>query len=66
MFRSLGLATEVLWEKPTHEKGIVGHDVRGRMTRGEPWEHLVPRAVAALLKQWDLPQRLRELSESHA
>jgi nicotinamide-nucleotide adenylyltransferase len=65
IFQSLGLTTEVLWEKPSHEKGIVGRDIRGHMIQGEPWEHLVPRAVATLLKQWGIPQRLRELIESH-
>jgi nicotinamide-nucleotide adenylyltransferase len=65
MFQSLGLTTEVLWEKPLHEKGVVGHEVRARMVRGQPWEHLVPKAVATLVKKWDIPRRIRDLEGSH-
>lgn len=64
IFQSLGLKTEVLWEKPHHEKGVVGHEVRARMVSGEPWEHLVPNAVATLINKWDIPRRLRELDSS--
>jgi nicotinamide mononucleotide adenylyltransferase len=59
MFESLGLKTEVMWEKPPREKGLTGAEVRRRMIAGEPWEHLVPMAAAALMKKWDIPKRLR-------
>jgi len=62
-FRSLGLKTHVLREVPTAEKGISGSDVRNRMLRGEPWEHLVPQVVSALLKKWNIPARLRKIRE---
>jgi len=62
-FQSLELKTHVLREVPTAEKGISGSDVRNRMLRGEPWEHLVPLAVSALLKQWNIPARLRKIRE---
>ncbi|MBW2087293.1 MAG: nicotinate-nucleotide adenylyltransferase, partial [Deltaproteobacteria bacterium] len=29
---------------------------------GEKWEDLVPRTTAALMKKWDIPERLRRLS----
>lgn len=61
-FRGLGLKTEILWEKPRHEKGLSGADVRTRMANGESWEHLVPPSTAALMKAWDIPKRLHELS----
>ncbi|PLX83214.1 MAG: nicotinate-nucleotide adenylyltransferase [Desulfuromonas sp.] len=60
-FRSLGLETHVLWEVRPEEKGISAAEVRSRMAAGEPWEHLVPPGVAALVKAWDLPTRLRNL-----
>ncbi len=62
-FQSLGLKTHVLREVPLGEKGISGSDVRNRMLRGEPWEHLVPQVVGTLLKKWDIPARLRKIRE---
>jgi len=62
-FRSLGLKTHVLREVPIAEKGISGSDVRNRMLLGETWEHLVPQVVGTLLKQWDIPERLRKIRE---
>ena len=62
-FHSLGLKTHVLWEVPLEAKGISAEDVRSRMRHGEPWEHLVPPCVAHLMKKWDIPARLRNISE---
>ncbi|OPY16582.1 MAG: nicotinamide-nucleotide adenylyltransferase [Syntrophus sp. PtaB.Bin075] len=62
-FHSLGLKTHVLWEVPLEAKGISAEDVRSRMIHGEPWEHLVPPCVADLMKKWDIPARLRNISE---
>jgi len=61
MFKSLGLKTEVMWEKPAEEKGLRSTDTRRLMTDGEPWEHLVPKSTAALVRAWSIPQRLRQL-----
>ncbi|MCK4414184.1 MAG: hypothetical protein KAY32_11615 [Candidatus Eisenbacteria sp.] len=58
-FRSLGLRTEVLWERAPAEKGIEGSEVRRRMAAGEPWRHLVPLAVGALLESWGFPPACR-------
>jgi nicotinamide mononucleotide adenylyltransferase len=63
-FKSLGLKTHVLWEVKPEEKGISGSDVRSRMLRGEPWEHLVPPVVSVLVKKWDIPDRLRKIREN--
>ena len=60
-FQTMGLKTEILWEKPHHEKGISGSDVRRRMATGEGWEHLVPPSTRALMTKWNIPTRLREL-----
>lgn len=62
-FQSLGLRTEVLWIKPPHEKGLSGSEVRRRMASGEPWEHLVPASVRNIMIAWNIPDRLRKLSE---
>jgi len=59
MLRSLGLKTEVMWEKPPSEKGICAAEVRELMAQGKPWEHLVPESTAKLTKMWGIPERLR-------
>lgn len=61
-FKSLGLKTEILWEKPPQEKGLSGAEIRARMARGEPWQHFVPPSTEKLMKKWDIPARLRKLS----
>ena len=58
-FQSLGLATHVLWDVPTEEKGLTGTRVRALMAAGGDWRSLVPPAVARLLDEWDIPARLR-------
>ena len=60
-FESLGLKTEVLWRKRLEEKGLSGAFIRKKMISGEPWKHLIPPSAARLLKDWDIPGRLRSL-----
>ena len=60
-FRSLGLKTEILWEKPLHEKGLSASYVRKRIASGEPWEDLVPPSTRVLMKKWGIPERFRKL-----
>jgi len=36
-------------------------DVRRRMARGEPWEHVVPPSTAELLTRWGIAERIRRL-----
>lgn len=57
-FTALGLRVEVLWRKSPEEKGLTGTAIRRLMGRGEPWEHLVPPAVARLIRDLDLVPRL--------
>ena len=63
LFTSLGLQIEVLWEKPPEEKGLLAGEIRKRMARGDPWEMMVPRAVAERMHAWDVPARLRKLQD---
>ncbi len=58
-FQSLGLKTHVLWEVALDKKGISAIDVRNLMISGKPWEHLVPKSVSALLKRWDILDKLK-------
>jgi nicotinamide-nucleotide adenylyltransferase len=59
-FTSLGLSVHMLRDVSKDQKGLSATDIRRRMARGEPWEELVPPSVALLLKQWNIPARLRE------
>lgn len=59
-FESLSLNVHVLRKVKPREKGISGSEVRRRMADGLQWEHLVPGSVALLLKEWKIPQRLRD------
>ena len=60
-FRDLGLTIEILWEKRREEKGLTSTEIRDKMVRQEPWEHLVPPSTAALMKEWGIPSRLRKM-----
>jgi nicotinamide mononucleotide adenylyltransferase len=59
MFTSLGLTVDVMWLKPSSEKGLTATTLRRLMGQGQPWEHLVPPAVARLVKDMGLGERLR-------
>lgn len=63
-FEALGLAVHILRDVPSEEKGISAVDVRNRLVSGEPWEHMVPPAVATLISRWDIASRLRTLAEN--
>lgn len=62
-FQAMGLNTHVLWELPIVEKGISATDIRTRMIDSDPWTHLVPRSVASLLEEWNIPGRLRRIMD---
>jgi nicotinamide-nucleotide adenylyltransferase len=62
--KSLGLATHVLRQVSPDRKGLSATDIRSRMARNQPWEELVPPAVARLMEKWDIPGRLRGMPQS--
>ncbi|MEW6291170.1 MAG: nicotinate-nucleotide adenylyltransferase [Thermodesulfobacteriota bacterium] len=55
LFKELGLATEILWRRPRADKGLSATEIRQKMMNGEPWEDLVPPAVARLVQRFALP-----------
>ena len=57
-FRTLGLKTDVLWDRPLSEKAITGTDIRRRLAEGGNWRDLVPPAAARFLDGLDLTGRL--------
>ncbi len=61
LFESLSLKVEILWRRPSSEKGLTATTIRRLMGLGHPWEHLVPAAVARLVREMDLLKRLRIL-----
>ncbi|MEW5725298.1 MAG: nicotinate-nucleotide adenylyltransferase [Thermodesulfobacteriota bacterium] len=56
--RELGFKTEVLWERPPAEKGLTGTEVRRRLAEGLSWRELVPPAVAEVIQDLGLVERL--------
>lgn len=62
-FKNMGLTTFVLWEVPLHQKGISGSEIRSRIVKGQPWEHMVPACVASMIQSWGIPERLKKLSK---
>ena len=63
-FESLGLKTHIIRKVPIAEKGISATDIRNFMINNQPWEHLLPRSVARLMKQWQIPERLKKLNQN--
>lgn len=63
MFTQLGLKVDVMWRKPASEKGLTATAVRRLMGLGQPWEHLVPPAVARLVRDLGLVERLRLITD---
>ncbi len=61
-FKSLGLRTEVLWERPVREKGLSAADIRTKMIAGNSWDKLVPPSTRSLMIEWGIPERLKDLS----
>jgi len=58
-FEALGLRTRVLWRRD--QKVTSGSAIRERIARGQPWEHLVPVSTAAVIHEFGIEQRIREL-----
>jgi nicotinamide-nucleotide adenylyltransferase len=49
-----------MYERQTHS----GTAIRRRMLSGEPWEHLVPKAVVEVIREIDGVGRLRHIAQS--
>jgi nicotinamide mononucleotide adenylyltransferase len=62
-FSSLGLRTHILRDVAAEQKGLSATEIRHRMVCNEPWEDMVPPAAARLMKEWDIPARLREIGQ---
>ena len=58
---SLGFYVEVLWRRPASEKGISSTQVRESISAERPYKHLVPPSVYALIREWQIDQRIKGL-----
>jgi nicotinamide mononucleotide adenylyltransferase len=61
LLQSQGLNVDVMWRRTYETKGLTGSDIRNRMIAGRPWEHLVPKSTAALVREWRVVERLRDM-----
>ncbi|MBC8317735.1 MAG: nicotinate-nucleotide adenylyltransferase [Desulfobulbaceae bacterium] len=60
MFEAFGLRTHILWRRLQDQKGLTSTDIRQRIAEGKQWQHMVPPAVARLIVEWRLAERLRQ------
>jgi len=58
-FKTLGLKSHILREVSYEQKGISSSEIRDRIEKGEPWEHLVPEVVYRLMKEWNISVRFQ-------
>jgi len=59
--KSLGLKTEVMWERRMSERLTTGTEVRKLIATGGEWEQLVPSCVAKMVDELDLARRIAVL-----
>lgn len=66
MFQRLGLKVEVLWTRDIRHKGLSAGEIRRKMASGGEWEPYVPKSAADMMKQWKIPERLRDFYPAKA
>lgn len=62
LFKEAGYEVRAL--PPFKRKEYQGMEIRDRMLKGEEWEHLVPVAVLAVMREIKAAERLKELSKA--
>jgi nicotinamide mononucleotide adenylyltransferase len=63
LLQSQGLNVDVMWRRTPETKGLQGSEIRGRIIDGRPWDHLVPRSTARLIRVWQIAERLKEIRD---
>ena len=58
---SLGLKTEILWERDPEEKGITGTELRALIAGDGSWRQYMPKAAAEYLTEHGLDERIKTL-----
>ncbi len=59
LFKSIGARVEILWERDMASRFTTGTEVRRRIVEREDWENLVPKAVAKIIRENNLAEKLR-------
>jgi len=62
LFSGNGLTVHVLRDVSIDQKGLSATTIREAIVSGQPWAHLVPDSVAALMNTWSIPARLKKSS----
>ena len=63
--KSLGVKTDLMWKKTLDERFTTGKNVRKFIAENESWEHLVPKSVAAYIKNHQLDLRIKQLKNGN-
>lgn len=58
VLRSRGLDVKVMWERSTSDRLTTGTEVRKLIVTGDKWQHLVPSAVARIIQEFSLDERI--------
>ncbi len=59
ILKSLGLKVEILWEKDMSDRFTIGDKIRNLIACGQKWDHLVPKAAANVIREFDLEKKLK-------
>lgn len=63
ILQSLPAEVEILWERDMADRAATGAAIRTAMAEHAPWEHLVPGAVATMLRRPEFGERLRSMPQ---
>ena len=61
ILESLDVKVDVMWRKPTEEKGTSSSEVRELMVKSKEWEALVPKSVYNYIMDHKLDRRIRKI-----
>jgi nicotinamide mononucleotide adenylyltransferase len=62
LLESLGVEVNVMWERNIDTRITSGTQIRRLIAANQVWEHLVPDAVAQIIKKSNLDRRIQEIA----
>jgi cytidyltransferase-like protein len=62
LLESLGVEVDIMWERSISTRITSGTEIRRLVAANQAWEHLVPDAVAQIIKKSNLDRRIQEIS----
>ena len=63
ILEGLGVKVDVLWRRPTEEKGTSSSEVRDLIVRSKDWSSLVPKSVYNYMMDHKLDRRIRKMAK---